>query len=165
MRDKPKQTNYPLAILLLFILLIIASSWLLFPALQPPIVEAQQMLSLQDQGIEVDGCVTSKEAYEGIRRLPELIYQFQADGNAFTGEVEVSDEIFQQYQVGDCFEVVYLPDDPIVNAVGSQVETFDLMNYMSDFLWLIPTAIVTVSLMIGLGVASFFGARKRRAVT
>lgn len=156
---KPRKENYPLAIFLFFILFLIAAGWLLIPGLQPAFDESSQMSALQDHGTLTSGCITAKDAHEGWRGLPELIYQFQTPNGIFDGRVKVTEEVFAQHQLGNCFEIVYLPETPSVNYARSYVEAWDSQEYWSSQLSFVPIGLASILLMIVFAILNFFHRR------
>jgi hypothetical protein len=158
---KPRKENYPLAIFLFFILFLIAAGWLLIPGLQSAFEESSQISSLQNRGTFASGCITAKDAHEGWRGLPELIYQIQTSNGIFDGRIKVTEAVFEQYQVGNCIDIVYLPENPGVNSARSYVEAWDFQEYWSSRLSFVPIILASILLMIVFAILNFFRRRSR----
>ncbi len=159
--SKPRKENYPLAIFLFFILFLIAAGWLLIPGLQPAFEESAQMSALQNHGTFASGCITAKDAHEGWRGLPELIYQFQTSNGTFDGRIKVTKEVFEQCQVGNCLDIVYLPENPGINSARSYVEAWDSQESWPSQLSFVPVVLAFILLMFVLMILNFFRRRSR----
>lgn len=57
---------------------------------------------------------------------------FQAPNGIFMKTVSVLDEQFAQISVGQCFDIMYLINDPSVNDSAANVVAFEASDYWSD---------------------------------
>jgi hypothetical protein len=161
MQSVPRKENYRLAAFLFLILFVITAGWLILPGLQAPLEESRRMSALQDHGILTSGCIVAKDAHEGWRGLPILLYQFQTAAGAVDGQMKVTDEFFAQAQIGQCLDVAYLPEDPLVNAPQNYVADFNPQEFWGGQLSFIPY-VVGFSILVILGaILNFYWRRNR----
>jgi hypothetical protein len=160
---KRRKENYALAGCLFAILFLIWGGWLLSPVVGPAFTESQNMLSLQKRGIGASGCIIERNSREGQRGNPVLTYFFQTPSGVFQGQIEVNRQFFDQSQLGQCFPIVYLADNPAVNSASSFVEAFDPSAYWSTYTRLGVFTVAGLFLLVVAVLASYFRRRKYAA--
>ena len=158
-KAKPRKDNYLVAGVLFLILFLLFAGWLLAPILGPELEEAQHMHALLDHGVVADGCVIDKDAHEGFRGPPELIYSFLTADGLHQGRLQVSDQDFEQTYVGSCFNILYLPEDPTVNDAQARVEAFNLEPHSSDRLRFVPLVLGGLAIMILAAIVNYYRVR------
>lgn len=89
-----------------------------------------------------------KDAHEGFRELPEVIYNSQTERGIFSGRIRVADMAFEQMVLGSCFKIMYLPEDPTINSAQAYVEVFDGSEYWSTHLAALPPVLGFIAFMI-----------------
>lgn len=79
----------------------------------------RQFKALREHGVSAQAVVTDKVAFNSSDtvRQGRLIYTFRApDGALYEHRSLVSAEVFDSVNPGSALEVVYVPDNPVVNA-------------------------------------------------
>lgn len=99
--------------------------------------ERQNMEALQEHGVPTVACVIKRDI-PNVRMCRcandhRLIFEFHTNEGSYTHEIHVPDDVYEQNQLGDCTSLVYLPENPYISQLQSELDAFSTEHYWAAF--------------------------------